>query len=222
MIRYAEQVEMYSGVVHIKPSSVESSAVAAEPSSVEWYGKTHLVMFGEYIPILPWIPGLKSLVPPSMGLNTGPGPSRMTIGDTIVAPNICVETAVERVCVNQMRALRSDGPLPDVLVTVTNDGWFDDSSVVDHHLRCAQLVAVGCRRPILSSANNGPTAWIDSSGQIVDQLDTGENGAVIAKPIRDPRTSPYVRIGDWPATGCAMFCLVIPFVARRKKIASNT
>ena len=178
-------------------------------------------MFGEYIPILPWIPGLNALVPPGMGLNIGSGPRRMTVGNTIVAPNICVETAVERVCVNQMRDMKSDGPLPDVLVTVTNDGWFDDSSVLDHHLRCAQLVAVGCRRPILSSANNGPTAWIDSSGQIVDRLGTGENGAVIAKPIRDPRTSLYIRISDWPATICAVLCIAIPIAARRKTIANS-
>ena len=119
--------------------------------------------------------------------------------------------------------------MPDVIVTVTNDGWFDDSSVIEHHLRCAQLVAVGCRRPILSAANNGPTAWIDSSGRVVDRLSTGSNGAIIATPIRDERTSLYVRMGDWPAKVLALVSLIALTSAvldmrrtrRKKKVASR-
>lgn len=202
VVRYHDLPEVYSGVISIRPDG----------SLEDWYGKTHLVMFGEYIPIAPYIPWLRSLVPPGMGLQIGPGAKRFRVGDTSVAPNICIETAVERVCVNHLAslrsqtALRSTDALPDVIVTVTNDGWFDDSSVIDHHLRCAQLVAVGCRRPILSAANNGPTAWIDSRGQIVERLATGTNGAVIAQPTRDTRVSKYVQIGDWPARICLLIC----------------
>jgi apolipoprotein N-acyltransferase len=144
-----------------------------------------------------------------IGLQTGPEAKRMQVGETSVSPNICIETAVERVTVNQLAWLRRRESLPEVIVTVTNDGWFDDSSVMEHHLRCAQLVAVGCRRPILSAGNNGPTAWIDSRGQVVDRLGLGSNGAVIANPQRDRRTSLYVRIGDWPARLCVLLCLAI-------------
>ena len=60
-----------------------------------------------------------------------------------MSPNICIETAVERVTVAQMQP--SVSPKPDVIVTVTNDGWFDDSSLIDHHLA---LRAIGrCRNP---------------------------------------------------------------------------
>lgn len=203
VVDYRDLPEVFSGVISID----------SDGSFEDWYGKTHLVMFGEYIPIAPYIPGLRSLIPPGMGLQTGPGAKRFMVGDTSVAPNICIETAVERVCVNQLASLRYDDSLPDVIITVTNDGWFDDSSVIDHHLRCAQLVAVGCRRPILSAANNGPTAWIDSRGQIVNRLASGTNGALIAQPNRDPRVSLYVRIGDWPARICTLLCALalIPF-----------
>lgn len=198
IIHYGDSPSVYSGVVHIDGNG----------QLADWYGKTHLVMFGEYVPIVPLIPGLRSLIPPGMGLQTGPGAKLVRVGETTVAPNICIETAVERVTVNQMSDLldRASGPdaggLPDVIVTVTNDGWFDDSAVIDHHLRCAQMVAVAVRRPILSAANNGPTAWIDSSGRIEKRLATGTHGHVIAKPTADDRTSLYVRIGDWPAWAC--------------------
>jgi apolipoprotein N-acyltransferase len=209
VVHYKQDVrDVYSGVVSINPDG----------SMDDWYGKTHLVMFGEYVPIVPSIPGLSSLVPPELGLQSGPGAKRFTVGDASIAPNICIESAVERVAVNQLASLLARDAMPDLIVTVTNDGWFDDSSVIDHHLRCAQLVAVGCRRPILSAANNGPTAWIDSSGQIVDRMAKGINGTLIATPHRDQRKSLYLRIGDWPARLCVLFCgivLAIPYLRKK-------
>jgi apolipoprotein N-acyltransferase len=212
VVHYRQQPEVYCGIVNIDPRAQVQS----------WYGKMHLVMFGEYIPLLPYVPGLRSLVPPELGLKTGAGPQRFLIGDTVVSPNICIETAVERVTVNQLRSLRSSGQPADLIITVTNDGWFDDSSVIDHHRRCAQLVAVGCRRPILSAANNGPTAWIDSRGQVVEQLETGAHGVVMAKPERDARTSLYLRIGDWPARGCAAISLLPLTTLVRRRRANAT
>ena len=63
VVRYDNSVGVYSGIVMIDSQS----------RVVDWYGKTHLVMFGEYIPIAPWFPFLRSLVPPGMGLRVGRG-----------------------------------------------------------------------------------------------------------------------------------------------------
>lgn len=196
VVEYGRVPAAYSGVVCVDPAGKVQS----------WYGKMHLVMFGEYIPILPWIPGVRSLMPPGMGLATGQ-PRRMKIDDTIVSPNICIETAVERVTVNQVGA--SGLASPDVIVTVTNDGWFDDSSLIEHHLRCVQLVAVGVRRPILSSANNGPTAWVDDRGIVVQRLEQGVVGEVIAAPTKQTQTSLYVTLGDWPVRIIGLLTLAL-------------
>ncbi len=206
VVEYGEKVNVYSAVINIDSNhQVET-----------WYGKTHLVMFGEYIPILPALPGLKHLVPPGMGLERGDGGKLMRVGNTSVAANICIETAVERVAINQMNQFHLNDETPDVIATVTNDGWFDNTSVIEHHLRCAQMVAIACRRPILSAANNGPTAWIDSRGQIVERLRTGENGFVIATPKKDRRVSLIVRIGDWPAAATVILCVALAVCVRRR------
>lgn len=240
VIHYGPETEVFSGLLDVSPGG----------EMADWYGKTHLVMLGEYIPLVSVIPFVKDLMPRGMGIEPGPGPKTWRVGDATLAPSICIETAVERVTIDQFRArlngdatvngnsaglddqpglgagtkdaAQPDG-LPDVVVTVTNDAWFDGTSVVSHHLRCAQLVAVGCRRPVLSAANGGPTAWIDSSGRIVERLDFRSNGAIIATPKRDTRTSLYVRIGDWPARSCGLVAL-IAFLqsvrgARRKRRA---
>ena len=211
VVHYGERAKVHSGIVHIGDKG----------RVLDWYGKTHLVMFGEYIPILPWIPVLKSLVPEGLGVSVGPGAKSFDLGSHRTAGNICVETAVERVTVNHLRELSGTVGLPDTITTVTNDGWFDDSSVIEHHLRCAQLVAVGCRRPVLSAANNGPTAWIDSCGRIADRLPVGTNGSVIATPQQDPRTSPYLTLGDWPARCCVIVCAAILVIQRRRSRQDN-
>ncbi|MEM0925477.1 MAG: apolipoprotein N-acyltransferase, partial [Planctomycetota bacterium] len=159
VIHYGETIDPHSGIVHVDPSG----------SVVDWYAKMHLVMFGEYVPIVSSIPGIRKLIPGSMGLTPGETAVPMQLNDYRICPNICVETAVERVAVNHVRQLLSEDRLPNAIVTVTNGGWFDQSSVVQHHKRCAQFVAVTTRRDVLSAANNGPTAWIDRHGQIVEE-----------------------------------------------------
>ena len=174
----------------------------------DWYGKTHLVLVGENIPWLSDLPILGQYIP---HLDVGDGGKVMEVGGFRVLPNICIETAVERVVVNQMRTLSRKNEVPDVVVTVTNDGWFDNSSIIEHHLRCAQMVAVGVRRPIVSAANNGPTAHVDSYGKVVARLPTGADATLVTRPLRDRRSSLYVKIGDTAAWVCvvaaAYFCL---------------
>lgn len=210
VVEYGDQTKAYSGVVQI----------GKEGTATAWYGKNHLVMFGEYIPLVQRIAFIRDWLPPGLGLASGDSAKIFDVGNADAAlslcPNICIETAVERVAIGHLQQLRAetDG-LPDAIVTVTNDAWFNDSSVVQHHKRCAQLVAVACRRPILSAANNGPTAWIDSSGQIVQEIRQGTQGNILATPDLDDRQSLMLSIGDWPARFAAIAFLGVLVWRRR-------
>lgn len=199
VVRYSEPLGVHCGCVQI----------AAAGQVVDFYAKNHLVMFGEYIPGIEYLPWIERWIPPGMGVTPGAGPVAMRVGDQVLSPNVCIETAVERVTVNQIRQLLARGEHPTLIVNVTNDGWFDRTSVVEHHLRSAQLVAVGTRRPVLIAANGGPTAWIDSSGQIVKRLANAEAGSILVTPQPDGRTPLYLTLGDWPAAFLAMFYLTI-------------
>ncbi|TWU18817.1 apolipoprotein N-acyltransferase [Allorhodopirellula heiligendammensis] len=203
IVKYGPTAKQFSGIVLVDPDGQVRST----------YAKNHLVMFGEYIPLIKSIPGLKEFVPAGLGLDAGTDPAVFEIGTLRALPNLCIETAVERISVNHMRAILDRDPnlLPQVILTLTNDAWFDNSAVIEHHLRCAQMVAIGCRRPILSAANGGPTAWIDSSGRIVEQLPAGTAGEIVAQPEIDTRVSPYVRYGALPASLMGMVWLVASF-----------
>jgi apolipoprotein N-acyltransferase len=203
VVRYNDPPKVHSGIVHL----------GERGQVVDWYGKTHLVMFGEYIPFIEYLTFLNRFIPPGMGVARGDGPRSMSIGKIGVVPNICIETAVERVAPQHISQLTQQGLPADVIVNVTNDGWFDGSSVVEHHLRCSQLVAVTCRRPVLISANGGPTTWIDGSGRIVQRLANDEAGAIIANVAIDNRGGLYQTIHDWPARLLAGSCVFLMFQA---------
>jgi len=194
--------------------------IGDEGRVAKWYAKTHLVMFGEYIPLIEYLPLIERWIPAGMGILPGNGPVAMRVGDLVVSPNVCIETAVERVTVNQVGELIAQKTAPDIVVNVTNDGWFDRTSIVEHHLRCSQMVAVACRRPILIAANGGPTAWIDGSGRLVERLANDQSGVILASGRLDGRASLQLLIGDWPARSLAGVCLAIAAVGllRRRRI----
>lgn len=199
VVRYNDPLGVQCGCVQ----------VSANGQVVDFYAKNHLVMFGEYIPGIEYLPWVERWLPPGIGVTPGDGPVAMRVGNQVLAPNVCIETAVERVTIDQVRTLLARGENPSLIVNVTNDGWFDRTSVVEHHLRCAQFVAVGTRRPVLIAANGGPTAWIDGSGQVVERLANGEAGSILVTPKPDGRGTLYLILGDWPAALLALACLVI-------------
>lgn len=174
----------------------------------DYYAKMHLVMFGEYIPILSWFPSLLQQV--GLGtLSSGNQPKAWELpsGRRVMA-NICFEDTVPHLMRRQIHQLTAQGKAPDVMINLSNDGWFRGSSILDHHLNSAILIAVENRIPVLVSANTGITAWIDSDGQLVKRLPKMEAGWLVAQPIPDGRTGYWSWWGDWPARLVALIGLL--------------
>ncbi len=189
--RYGKTAQAFGGAIHLDQQA----------NLKDWYGKRHLVMFGEYIPFGDRLPWLYTISPLSQGATPGDKSVSMSIADAKVAPSICFETMVEQVTGNSLRNLSAEGIAPDVILNLTNDAWFHGSAILDHHSRCSQFVAIANRRPLIMAANQGPTVWFDGSGRKIDALPYLTDGFLIARPTRDSRWSLYQSIGDaiyWP------------------------
>jgi len=180
------------------------------------YDKMHLVMFGEYVPFAKQLSWLLKLTPlGSLNLVVEPGtePAAFDLDGLRLAPNICYESVMPHVIRRQVTTLARKGREPDVLVNLTNDGWFWGSSELDMHLVCGVFRAVECRKPFLVAANTGFSAWIDADGRIVAQGPRRATGVILAQVCPDRRTSWYLAHGDWPAAGvCLAACLVFAAV----------
>jgi apolipoprotein N-acyltransferase len=177
------------------------------------YEKVHRVMFGEYIPFADWLPFLNGLTPIAAGIQPGEGPVIMEIDDQFYAPNICYETVIPHVIRRQAATLVGGSVPPGVLVNLTNDAWYWGSSGLDMHLACDVFRAVETRTPMLVAANGGISAWIDHRGRIRAQSPRQQTDVILADvEPRPPRTSCYVRWGDWFAGACLLACVALAAV----------
>ncbi|MEN6452258.1 MAG: apolipoprotein N-acyltransferase [Thermoguttaceae bacterium] len=192
-------------------------AVARDGRLLGRYDKMHLVPFGEYVPFADWWPWLQRLTPLPISVTPGEKPLAIDVhysGNRVarIAPNICYETVLPQVIRRQVNGLAAEGREPDILINLTNDGWFWGSSELDMHLACGVFRAVECRKPLLVAANTGFSAWIDSDGRILEKGPRRQTGVLVARPGIDHRRSPYLAYGDWPAGICLAVCALLAAV----------
>ncbi len=200
--------EVFNTAVLVTPDGTWRKPGRIEQS---YYDKMHLVPFGEYTPFVKSMPWLQSLTPLGIGTSPGKQPRAFMFKDIFcLVPNICYETVLPQVIRNQLVTLREQGHEPQILINVTNDGWFWGSSELEQHLACGVFRTVECRRPMVIAANTGISASIDADGRI--QGDEGPRRAekVILADVRlDHRESWYLRHGDWFAGACLAATLLL-------------
>ncbi len=166
------------------------------------YDKMVPVLFGETIPGGATFPWLYRLTPLPAGLTPGRVPVAVEIAGHTVAPTICYETALPGTVRRIVRELAARGRRPDVLVNLTNDGWFWGSSELDMHLACGIFRAVEVRTPLVIAANTGFSAWIDGSGRLLARGPRRATATLRAAVIPDGRSSPWLFWGAVPTGGC--------------------
>lgn len=194
--------------IHGGGTDLYNTAMLLDPAgAVEGrYFKMHPVMFGEYVPLGAWFPWLYDLTPLGQGLTAGQQPQCFEVGGVRLAPSICFECTVPHLIRRQFLKLQSDGTPPDVLVSVTNDGWFHGSAILDLHLTCAVFRAVEHRRPMLIAANTGISAHVNANGVVEQRLPPLTEGFLICEVGRTDVLSWYTRFGDLPALLCLLLC----------------
>jgi len=121
----------------------------------------------------------------------------------------------------QVLELARRGEPADVLVNVTNDGWFWGSSILDLHSRCAVFRAIENRKPLVVAANTGISTWIDGNGVTRARGPRRAPAILIADVQPDGRTSPYAIVGDLPAWACAAACVMLALVGFSRRSAGS-
>ena len=167
------------------------------------YDKLHRVLFGEYVPFTDWFPWLQRLTPLPFSINAGEQPTVFEHRGVRISPSICYENVLPQVIRRQLTD-PAVGATPDMLVNLTNDGWFWGSSELKLHLACGVFRAVEFRKPSLIAANTGISAFIDGDGRILKQGPRRDTDIIMAEVQPDGRGSLYLRYGDWLAGLCLL------------------
>ncbi len=184
-----------------------NAAILIDPEAGEGaiYRKIHLVPFGEFVPLIDIFPWISRLTPyENQALPTlagGPGPVWIDNRGFRYATAICFEDTVPHL-VRRFFAESPDGRSPDVLVNISNDGWFRGSAEHDIHLAIGVFRAVEHRVPLVRAVNAGISAVIDGNGRILRRLPKLSAGVLVDRVPLDPRTTLYSRLGDWLGQGC--------------------
>jgi apolipoprotein N-acyltransferase len=176
------------------------------------YDKIRLVPFGEYVPLRQMLFFAHKLVHAVGQFEFGTKDTPLS-GQFKYGPAICYEVVFPQI----PRAQVVHGA--NVLVTITNDAWYDGTSAPRQHLNQARLRAIENDRYLLRAGTTGISAIIDPTGQIVKELAMGQQGIIYAD--FQPRTTitPYVHYGDWFAW-VAMGAVVAGMWRRKESLSS--
>ena len=176
------------------------------------YDKMHLVPFGEYTPY-------KSLFffAGSLLQDVGtfePGTSRKVFhsdGHTY-GTFICYESVFP----DEVRRFVELGA--DVLVNISDDGWYGDTSAAWEHLNMVRMRAIENHRWVLRATNTGVTAAIDPYGRVVTAAPRNQRTSVRVAFDYEHDITFYAAHGDW----FAYLCSVVTVVAVGFALVSKT
>jgi apolipoprotein N-acyltransferase len=208
------------------------------------YHKQKLVIFGEYIPLVRWLPFVKWFTPITGGYEAGNVPVQFEINlartssePTIEVNNVSSAASAKQtvktsplICFEDMfpqTARKSVQGDTDFLVNLTNDGWFGQSAEQWQHMASAVFRAVENGVPLVRCCNNGVTCWIDSYGS-VREIFKDRNGSVYGVgammaqiPLPSEKSAPtfYNRHGDWFGWSCVAVTIIIILLRLKKTLA---
>jgi apolipoprotein N-acyltransferase len=172
------------------------------------YRKRRLVIFGEYVPLLDWLPFIKYLTPITGGFAAGERPVTFDLRELGAKTSVLI-------CFEDMfphYAREHAGTNVDFLVNLTNDGWFGESAAHWQQAAGAAFRAVENGRPLVRCANNGISCWIDRFGRMnnvffENSRDVYQAGfklveVPVASRASAARSTFYNRHGDWFGWSC--------------------
>lgn len=174
------------------------------------YDKIHLVPFGEYEPF-PLIHRVVAHLSDEVGgFHKG---NRYAVGRLPGGNTFGVFICYEAIYPGEVRRFAANGA--QLLINISNDGWFGHSAAAEQHLHMVRVRAVENRRWIVRSTNSGYTVSVDPYGRVIEPLPPDVRAeADLPYDFRTDETI-YTRFGDWFAWLCVMVSAILVMISWR-------
>ncbi|MBQ7177279.1 MAG: apolipoprotein N-acyltransferase, partial [Victivallales bacterium] len=189
---------------------------------VAGYDKMHRVPFGEYVPLSDMYPWLREAIGLGRDLTPGSVPFVFNLAKgTKAGVNICFEDVFPAIS----RAFTRKGA--NMLMTVTNDSWYNQSCGAEQHTAHVVFRAVENRRPFMRSGNNSHTLMVTPAGKIMGQITA--NDSVFTQdyqayevPVFDGWGDTfYTKYGDVFAYVCVIACAAMLAIMLAKSCSTQ-
>lgn len=200
------------GAVEFENTQYYNSMLSFGSAPTQTYRKSHLVPFGEFIPLkglIGWIYRDWLHMPLSDLSGGGARQKPLAIAGQQAAVNICYEDAFGEEIIRQL-------PQATLLINASNMAWYGNSWAADQHLQMSQMRALETGRMMLRATNTGATAIIDSQGNIVSHAPHFSEIVLEGTAQGYAGSTPYVRFGNWPMIILCFGLLGLLWVRKKK------
>ena len=189
-----------------------NSALVVDPGGepVGRYDKIHLVPFGEYVPFHNLLFFARKLTGKVSRFTPGSERKVFTLNGHRYGVFICYES----VFADEVREFAANGA--QVLVNISDDGWYGDTSAPWQHLHMERMRAIENRRWILRDTNTGITSVIDPYGRVRQSIPRHQVDALPAQFAFRSDVTFYTAHGDVFGWGCVLLSLGIVGWSGRK------
>ena len=175
-----------------------ASVIAPDGRWLGRYDKIHLVPFGEYVPFRRLFFFAGSLLDQVGTFVPGQERRVFAVGGHTYGVFICYESIFG----DEVREFAKMGA--QVLVNISNDGWYGDTSAPWQHLNMLRMRAIETHRWVLRATNTGVTASIDPEGRVVASAPRHVRTAIRVPFAYETDVTFYAAHGDWFAWLCAV------------------
>lgn len=174
----------YNSILYFSPRS----------KHVAKYGKIKLVPFGEKVPLVEYIPFLGDLIKWNVGITSWNTGKEIVVHSTSVdefeisiGGVICIESIYPDFCAEFV----SKGA--NILVVVTNDSWYGNSSGPYQHKEFSVIRAVENRRSVVRAANGGISCYIDPLGNTIEHTEMFTKDYLVVEPVLNSEMTFYTK-----------------------------
>jgi len=192
----------YANKSQAEEYDVYNTAFIIENDKLTPYHKIVLVPFSEIMPFQAKFPLISRVNLGGAGFKQGEKEAVFRINENLeIAPYICYEIIFPSFV--QRRLLEST----NLLVNITNDGWFGRSSGPYQHAAMSQMRSIENGISMSRSANSGISMHVDPYGRIIAKTGLYKR-AILTTDVPVYRVATfYSRFGDWFIT----FCFLLTF-----------
>jgi apolipoprotein N-acyltransferase len=194
-----------TAIRHQERTAYHNSALLfdAQARLVDHYEKVHLVPYGEYVPLKKWLPFIRKMVAQVGDFIPGQTGKALEWHQSRLGVQICYEIIFPELS----RAMVQNGT--NLLINITNDAWFGETSAPRQHFSMAVFRAIENRRALARAANTGISGYIDPVGRILQTSELNTATALThALPLMNT-ASTYTAVGDQFALGCLILTLLM-------------
>ena len=211
---FSDKHKIILGINSRKDSNIYNSMVVIDKNVniLDKYNKNKLVPFGEFLPLEKFLSkfGLKKITQGYQSFSSAKKRNLINVNNINFVPLICYEIIYSG-------KIKQNFQNFDLIVNISEDGWFGDSIGPYQHFSHSIFRSIEEGKNLIRSANNGISAFINSKGQIIDQIESTKKGVIEIKSLQQTKNTFFGSYGNKIFFYFLVFYITLIFFLKKKE-----